>query len=151
MIRTETFKMEHWDRIEPFGGREGLYNIEQALEVAASNSDMLVFTLLDGEKVISIYGTMRLWPGVGEAFTIMCKDIHRYGRALYEFAFATVRIVFNSMSLIRLQCTVAVGFDKGVKFIEGIGFEREGILRKWSPDGKDVYMYAKLKDADGTH
>jgi len=147
MAHTETFKMEHLDMIDPLEGHGDLDYIHPYLEQSIVSGGVIVFTLLEDDKVISIYGTIKLWRGVGDLFAIMCKDVHLYGRILYDFFISTMAIVFKAMDLVRLQSIVVVGFERGMRFAEGIGFEREGIMRRWSPDGRDVYIYSKLKEA----
>lgn len=51
----------------------------------------------------------------------------------------------EQLGLRRIQCTVRTGFPFLVKFIELFGFEREGLMRKFGPEGDDYYLYARVK------
>jgi hypothetical protein len=142
-VKVETFKIEHLDRIKPLGGEQIKEFARAELGVASSNK--LAFTVFAGDKIISICGVILFWDGVGEAFTIMCEDIKKYGLSLYKAYKVNINTIFKALKLRRLQATVAVELDEGVRFIERLGFKREGIMRKWTPDGKDVYMYSLVE------
>jgi L-amino acid N-acyltransferase YncA len=43
----------------------------------------------------------------------------------------------------RLDATVHVDYEKSVKWLEAMGFEIEGVLKKYGPTGDDYYMMAR--------
>jgi len=133
------FKTEHLSMIKPLGNIN-LFAPEFKGALLEDNTE--AFTIFDGDKVISILGIRVIWGGLGEVFTIMCDDIRDHGKALYEGCILSLPTMFKALKLRRLQATVIVGFDKGIKFIENLGFKRDGVMRKWTPDGKDVYLYS---------
>jgi len=45
----------------------------------------------------------------------------------------------------RVQSVIEPGDDRAIKFIEWLGFEREGLLRKYMPPEKDMLMYARIQ------
>ena len=145
-MHTELFKMKHLDMIDPLGGDQILQQVKAPFSEVDTSGNILAMTLLDGDKVISICGVYKIWDGVGEAFTIMCKDIRKYGRALYTTYLLNLPIIFKSLELWRIQATVIVDFKDGIKFMEGLKFKREGMMEKWTPEGRDVYMYAMVKE-----
>lgn len=143
-MKIEVFKTEHLKKINPVGGWAGYEWAKNVLNLSTESDGVVAFTVFDKNIAIGIVGVLSIWDGLGDAFTIISKDIKNHGRAAYEAAGLLVPTIFNSMKLRRLQATVLVGFDVGVKFIENIGFQREGIMKKWTPDGDDVYIYAMV-------
>lgn len=45
----------------------------------------------------------------------------------------------------RVEMHVDVDFTEGHRWARLLGFEREGHLRCWLPDGRDVILYARVK------
>jgi RimJ/RimL family protein N-acetyltransferase len=50
----------------------------------------------------------------------------------------------SSVSVRRIEATVQAGFDPGCRLMDLLGFEREGLMRCYGPDGADHYRYAKV-------
>lgn len=144
-MRTEIFKPEHLELIDPLGDADIKNRVRPTLVQSITSDNAIAFTIFHKEKIISICGIYLLWPGVGEAFTVMCKDIKKYGLSLYKAYKITLPTVIKALKLKRLQAVIIVGFDEGVRFIEKLGFKREGIMKKWSPTEQDVYIYALVE------
>jgi RimJ/RimL family protein N-acetyltransferase len=45
----------------------------------------------------------------------------------------------------RYESTVDVGFKQGHRFMKMLGFEVEGYLKAYRPDGADMVLYARVK------
>jgi RimJ/RimL family protein N-acetyltransferase len=45
----------------------------------------------------------------------------------------------------RIEATVDVGFKQGHRWIKMLGFELEGYMRAYRPDGADMLLYARVK------
>ena len=145
-MRIEIFKTEHLDMIDPIGGKDDKIWVKETLYRSLNHMESMAFTLFVGDKVISICGIWLLWDGVGEAFTVMCSDIKKYGLSLFKGYKRSLPTMIKAYKLKRLQATIIVGFTEGVNFIERLGFKREGMMKSWTPDGKDVYMYSIVED-----
>ena len=44
----------------------------------------------------------------------------------------------------RIQASISVKDAKAKRFAEWLGFENEGIMKKYGPDGSDYYRYARV-------
>lgn len=49
-------------------------------------------------------------------------------------------------NFVRVQATTHRQFERGRRFLEWLGFEREGVLRNYGPDGSDHIIYARIKN-----
>jgi len=45
----------------------------------------------------------------------------------------------------RVEATVDIGFEPGVRWMKMLGFELEGYLRAYKPDGGDMLMFARVR------
>jgi hypothetical protein len=138
------FDPAHLVRMEICDTPDGVALLGDA-ELLMRGSDKLcgpAATLLsDNGEIIGCGGIRRLWDGVGEAWGVPSKIIGKHGKAVYgavqEF-FEKHRNEFH-----RIQATA--GFDKAAQFLESLGFEYEGTLRKYGPSGTDFRMYAIVR------
>lgn len=53
---------------------------------------------------------------------------------------------FVQLGVTRLTCTVSVFNKKAIKLAEGLGFRREGLLRRGYDGVNDAYLYAMLRE-----
>lgn len=99
----------------------------------------------DSGELLAIFGVSPRWAGVGEAW-IFITD---YARQAYP-----VQLVRNAQRCIdiaeehgmrRIQAAVIVGFEPGHRFIQKLGFEPEGTMRRFGVGGEGDYtLYARI-------
>lgn len=104
----------------------------------------------DGE-LLAVCGIHWFWPGVGEAWIIQHKRaqeakvtrmaVYRAGKTLMHML-----IDKHEAPLQRLQATVRQDWPDAIRMVERLGFVRESVLRRYSPDGTDAYMYAMVPE-----
>ena len=97
---------------------------------------------IDGE-IMAVYGIVKMWEGVGQCFAITSTDYHdaiSYTRHAKSFVVNAMReFGFN-----RVQTYVSVDNGSFGKWAELVGLEKEGLMRKFSPQGKDMFMYSRI-------
>jgi RimJ/RimL family protein N-acetyltransferase len=45
----------------------------------------------------------------------------------------------------RIETAVDCRFEEAIRWVEMLGFEREGKMRHWSPTGDDFWLYARIR------
>lgn len=111
---------------------------------AKAYSDEAVTILIEGDnKVIACCGVDRLWENVGEAWLMLSvegarfrKSISAMSRPIFDKWFAYYR---------RIQATVDAASPVARRYVEQLGMELEGTLRRYGPFDKDYLMYARVK------
>lgn len=96
--------------------------------------------LLDGH-VVGCAGIAECWPGRAEAWTLLAPDAFDVFRQIHR----TVRDVLADCPWHRVEMKVDADHAAAVRWAEHLGFEREGLMRKYTADRRDVYLYAKVK------
>jgi ribosomal protein S18 acetylase RimI-like enzyme len=91
-----------------------------------------------------MFGCIILWTGVAEMWSIISDDARRYPKQLTLVAKGFSDIVAQSLSLHRLQLTVRSDEPRALRWAEYLGFEIEGLMKKYSPDGADTYILARV-------
>lgn len=101
----------------------------------------------DGEPV-AIGFLWRRWNGRAESAMLissgvvgpMMLPIHRHVSDI-------LREAFESGGIHRIEAVVRAGFGPGMRWAGMLGFELEGVMRKYGPDGSDYLLYAKIDEA----
>lgn len=104
----------------------------------------LAVTALVHNKPVAMFGCIMLWTGVAEMWSIISDDARRYPKQLTIVAKGFSDIVAQSLSLHRLQLTVRSDEPRALRWAEYLGFEIEGLMHKYSPDGTDTYILARV-------
>jgi RimJ/RimL family protein N-acetyltransferase len=102
--------------------------------------------LSDG-MIIGCGGFSLLWPGVADGWVIFRKIMEKeYRRDAYSVILGMLAAEIKEHGIWRIQATVRTDFPAGIKYAEGLGFVREGLMRKYGPDGSDRYLYALVME-----
>lgn len=105
------------------------------------------YTALWDGKIVGVFGILIMWKGVGELWLILTKDSNRkgaHGLVALDIIRKKVDEIIKDNNIVRAQATVRVDFPKGIQMLVVLGFEVEGRLRKYTPDGCDVYRFARI-------
>ena len=130
------------------------YVRENPLEGAVKNYPKMIptppaFTAIFEDKIVGVGGAIVLWDGVGEFWLMLTADCKRdgvFGIMAFQAIKDKVDDIIEKHKLRRAQCTVRVDFPKARKMVEAIGFKLEGLMKKYCPDGCDVWLYARITE-----
>ena len=101
------------------------------------------FTLIDNGHLVVAGGIFPIWNGMGEAWLIPSDNIPKYKLKIIKTLRNHIDTITAEDDLHRLQATVRDDFDIAKRFIEFLGFEREGTLKNYGPDKTDHIMYSR--------
>lgn len=91
--------------------------------------------------IIACGGNIRIWPGRASAWALLSptsgKHMARITRAVIRF--------FEVSEDFRIETTVDDGFEAGHRWAKLLGFEREGYMKKYRPNGQDAWLYARVR------
>jgi len=105
-------------------------------------------TILNNDDVpIGSVGLMVLWPGVGEAWTVLDEnELSRHKLFLCRFIKKILNDAVKYNNLNRLQATCEAHDSKKANWLEFFGFKFESVLHKYGPDGKDYLMFCRVEE-----
>jgi len=98
-------------------------------------------TFLRCGKVVACGGFVIKYPGFAEAWLFLSRCA---GSTVVEVR-RQMDQWFEEYRLVRLQAVTLASWAKGERFLEWLGMDFEGVLRKSSVDGKDQCMYARVR------
>lgn len=104
------------------------------------------FTILDKGKPVLCFGIVPQWYGVAELWMIPDKNmVSKHKIKFHKGAKRFMKYVTEELNLHRIHVTVLASNLRAIKWIENISFVREGVLKKYTFDKKDMIMYSKIK------
>lgn len=103
------------------------------------------YSVFDGDSLVFCGGVVIQWDRVGECWIICNNTIKKYIREICFYSDNYLERIIIDSHLHRVQATVPARWIQGVRFLERLGFHREGTLRKYSSAGEDYYMYSRVR------
>lgn len=104
----------------------------------------MAFTLVRGEEIIAILGGFPFVPGVIHFWALMSESVVRYPIAFHKKCLEVIDWYEKTEKPRRIQFEVRATYSMGCRWAESLGMQREGLMRKWGPDGADHYLYARV-------
>ncbi len=99
------------------------------------------FTALDGDRVLACAGLLRMWENRDQAWALMSADCGLHFVGIYR----GIRRFLDMQEARRIEATVDSEFAAGHRLMAMLGFKREGRMRAYLPDGRDVDLYARVR------
>jgi hypothetical protein len=124
-------------------GREGQPAEEWALDHYRCGP---AFTVVDPEERIVFCGGLHImWKGTAILWSVFSLLAGKYPNTL-RVARCLLDYYQNERGFTRIQCDVDPGWSVAVRFVECLGFQCEGLMRCYGPNGYDRLLYARVKD-----
>jgi hypothetical protein len=100
------------------------------------------YAALADNRAVAFGGCLELWSDRAYAWMLIGEDAGPH-------FFTIVRAVAGFLAAApwrRIEAAVACDFRNGHRLIRMLGFEFEGRMRAYSPDGADHDLYARIKN-----
>jgi RimJ/RimL family protein N-acetyltransferase len=99
------------------------------------------YACLADNKVIAMAGVSMFWKGRGHAWATIADNGRPYLKAITKEVLNFLK--FTSIS--RIETSVDCRFEAGHKWAQMLGFEKEGTMRSWGPNGENYDLYSRVK------
>ena len=108
--------------------------------------DSYGYCVLDKGRPILCFGVSPQWYGVAELWMIPDRNlVSKHKIKFHKGAKKFMDLIMEELNLHRIHVTVLASNTKAIRWIENISFTREGVLKKYTFDKKDMIMYSRLK------
>jgi hypothetical protein len=135
-IKVIPFKLEHLEKLEVRKDGQPSEMPKTVLTTA--------WTYMVEDKPIAIFGGFVFIPGVIHFWAMLSDDVKKYPVEFHKQTLDILKWYEETEKPRRLQWEVRCDYEEGQRWAESLGLQREGILRKWTPDGADHYLYARI-------
>jgi len=121
-------------------------NCSYNIELAKNREDDIgsVTAVLDSE-ILACAGAKHLWPGVGDLWALFSPEVDNHK---IEIARLTKKVLDDIMELgkfHRIQCHVKSNYYRGLRLAQFLGFDEEGLARKYTVNGEDCYLFSIVR------
>lgn len=103
-----------------------------------------VTIIMDGE-IAGCIGLAHMWAGVAEATLVPSDVYYKYAKTLTRFVKESLDIGTETGRIHRVQALSLEKYPKHGRFLEALGFEKEGIIRAYDCEKNDYGMYARIR------
>jgi len=110
---------------------------------AALELQPLSFTAIEEGKVYACGGLIEEWKGVARAWALLSENMGNKFMPVHRAVKAAIEA--NQEKYHRIEMSVIADFAQGCRWARLLGFELESKAKKYSPDGKDCFIYARVK------
>lgn len=108
---------------------------------ALSADPGMSWAMREGVRVVMAGGVAPVWRGRGLAWLTHDGAEWRHWLAAARWA----RSWFPILPFRRIEATVRYEFVAGRRWAECLGFQREGLMRRFGEDGADYWLYARVR------
>jgi hypothetical protein len=99
------------------------------------------YSLVDGDAVFASMGLIPQWEHRAIAWGLIAKEAGPHFRTIHKAVLRTMEI----HPYRRIETSVACDFEQGHRWARMLGFEREGRMRAFTPDGHDCDLYGRIQ------
>lgn len=103
------------------------------------------FTAIDDQnRIVACGGIMELWEHHGDAWFYGTHLLSKNTISIVKVTRRVMDIIAKNNKFKRVSTHVLTDWDEAVRFIEFLGFKREGFHQKYGPNETDYYTYGKI-------
>lgn len=136
------------DRLNPKSvyalGEIGCVRTLIQMSQGGKNPDSIAMGIGPGEEPWGVAGSYRQWDGVAQIWALFDDRLDRHPIALYKSCIILLNYAVQKQNLRRVSLTVRSDYTKGNRFAAALGFDLEGKMVGYLPDGGDANLYARL-------
>ena len=116
------------------------YRVRDAIELMMADHSYTIYS--DDGIIMACAGVHTFWEGYGLCWAFVSAKVKPHMSALvWVMKDFLERVPFH-----RLEAAVDVDFRNGHRLMRALGFQREGVMRKYTVDKRDHVLYSIVKD-----
>lgn len=114
-----------------------------AIQRALERNLGFAYTCFMGTEVLGCIGGYRLWEGVAEIWAWLSDAIKKYPVAFTRRVLHSLEYHQVKLNLHRYQMSARVDAPKAERWARTLGFQREGLMRRYGQDGSDYILMSR--------
>lgn len=141
-VRVVPLEAWHFDAIDL---QEAQQALRPLLRTKKYREDLLhrsvAFTAID-ETVIAIAGVALAWPEREVAWSLLSNC----GPRRFLTVHRAVKVFLDNRRTRRIEMSVDADHVSARRWSRMLGFQKEGLMQAYTPDGRDAILYARVRD-----
>lgn len=107
--------------------------------------DNPAYTIVINDEIVFCGGVVDIGWRRGEAWTLMSDLFYKYPKTCFKICKEKLNELQISMGLRRLQALVDTNLEGGSHFAQHLGFEYEGLLKAYGPNGESMLIFGRTE------
>lgn len=103
------------------------------------------YTIFHNDQLLFMVTVTVPMNGVAEVSFLVDKAFVESSKRIRFAMIRAFKEAVSNLPFRRIQAKVNVNFDIGLRFVENLGFEKEGLLKHYGPNNTDYIMYALVR------
>jgi len=125
--------------------QEGQKYIPSLIDMNADLSELSaighVFTFQEDDTILGVIGFEPMWSGRANTWALLSKFCGKHFTSIHKIC----AMIIDDLGYRRYEATVDIDFKAGHRWVKILGFEPEGYMKAYRPDGEDMILYARVK------
>jgi RimJ/RimL family protein N-acetyltransferase len=147
MIEFIPFRPEHLAALRLQAAQAYLQPLLARRDYGAALAGPDTWTGIVAGRVIGCAGVLPQWPGRAIAWALLTRELTSRHFLRVHYKVMGVLDEAQRRGSRRIETSVDAGFDAGHRWARALGFRPEGLMRAYSPDGRDHVLYACVGNA----
>lgn len=135
MVEIIPFREEHIEQIKPRNEQ-----LDEPIPNACVDAVTVLFDKVPG----AIIGWHIVCPGVVQVWAIVSEKAKEQPIAFHKSVLSLLEASIEKYGIQRIQMSVRVGFAQGWRWALSLGFQCEGTMQKYGPDGSNYWLFARV-------
>lgn len=110
-------------------------------EYAAALSLGEAYAALIEGRPVACAGLVEMWPGRAIAWALLSRDAGPHFLKIHR----AVARMLDLCPCHRVEAYADAGFPAASRWLETLGFAREGVMRAFTADRRDCFLYARIR------
>lgn len=102
-----------------------------------------IFVTDDG-RVAALFIGLRKWEGLIEIIGYTGNAVEDNMVGFYKASLRGVQYLADVLEAHKVECIVWGDYDRSIKWLEKLGFEKEGLLRQHGPDKSNATLMGRI-------
>jgi hypothetical protein len=143
-VKVIPYEIGHGVYIIRMNGNKQIKDVNQDELVEIWKTGGPAYTLLIDGEIIASSGVVRQGWNRGEAWTLTGPLFYKYPKICIKAVKEYLQKIIEDEGLKRVQSLINVKHEWGDRWMKHLGFEKEGVLRKYGPEGDDYAIYSRI-------
>jgi hypothetical protein len=100
----------------------------------------------DGGQCVGAYGIIEMWPGVARIWALFSDDLLMKHPTLLSLHAKRDLKKADQFGFHRIEATAGTDHEDAAIFLTWLGFDLECRMRRYTANGEDTYLYARVKN-----
>lgn len=145
MIDVVLFDPKHMDHIKTKEVYEKDHSIKERLKEYSKEPTVHSYTFIHDDSPVCILMVNTIFGSICDVIAVTADTLSECKIIFVKWCRSMIETYFNKPEVRRIQLVVRSDYKKGCKFVEFLGFKKEGEMHRYGADDATYSIYARVK------